>query len=157
MAYDFLKLIHLFAVVIFLGNIITELFWMHNAQRTKNLKIVSFTISNIIKGDKYFTIPSVIFITVAGVAGSIFGHLSTLHTGWIFWSIILFVISGLAFTIKVAPLQKKIHSLTLQKDSWNSVEWAAFNKFYLAWNLWGWVALITPVLAFVMMTVKIPK
>src|SRR5215216_5455680 len=123
MAYVFFKLIHLFAVVIFLGNIITELFWMHNAQRTKDLKIVSFTISNIIKSDKYFTIPSVIFITVAGVVGSIFGRLSTLHTGWIFWSIILFVISGLAFTIKVAPLQKKIHCLSLQKNTWNSTEW----------------------------------
>lgn len=157
MEYNYLKLIHLFAVVIFLGNIITELFWMRNSVKTRDLKIIFFTINGIIKGDKYFTIPGVLVITVGGVLAATFGHFSTLHTGWIFWSIILFIISGLAYTIKVAPLQKKIHRLTLNKEALNDYEWANLNKLYKAWNFWGLVALITPLIAFVMMTLKVPQ
>ena len=48
MEYLYLKLIHLFAVVMFLGNIITGLFWMHIAVKTKDLKITSHTMKGII-------------------------------------------------------------------------------------------------------------
>ena len=38
MDYTYYKLIHLIAVILFLGNIITGLFWMHIAAKTKDLK-----------------------------------------------------------------------------------------------------------------------
>src|SRR6186713_385742 len=117
MDYRFLKLIHLIAVMIFLGNIITGLFWMYIAVKTKDLKIINFTIKGIIKADRYFTIPGVIIITAGGFLAAIYGQLPILRTGWIFWSIILFSISGLAFAFKVAPLQKRIYNLTLDKKT----------------------------------------
>src|SRR6187397_1286256 len=112
MNYSYLKLIHILAVMIFLGNIITGLFWMHIAVKTKDLKIIIFTIKGIRDADRYFTIPGVIVITTFGLLAAIFGHYPILRTGWIFWSIIMFSISGLSFMIKVAPLQKKIYDLT---------------------------------------------
>jgi uncharacterized membrane protein len=107
MNYLYYKLIHILAVVIFLGNIITGLYWMRMAVNTKDLKIISHTMKYLIKADRYFTIPGVVIITTFGLLAAISGHFPILHSGWILWSIILFTISGLAFGFKVAPLQKK--------------------------------------------------
>ena len=63
----------------------------------------------------------------------------------------MFSISGLAFAFKVAPLQKKIYHLTLNKESSNDFDWNNFNKVYVEWDVWGLVALVTPLAAFVMM------
>lgn len=157
MEYSYLKLIHLIAVMLFLGNIITGLFWMHIAVKAKDLKIINFTIKGIIKADRYFTIPGVIIITAGGFLAAIYGHLPILKTGWILWSIIMFSISGLAFSFKLAPLQKKIYNLTLNKETSTDFDWNNFNKVYFEWDIWGLFALITPLAAFVMMTLKIPQ
>ena len=157
MEYSYLKLIHLIAVMLFLGNIITGLFWMHIAVKTKDLKIINFTMKGIIKADRYFTIPGVIIITAGGFLAAIYGHLPILKTGWIFWSIIMFSISGLAFSFKLAPLQKKIYNLTLNNETATDFDWHNFSKVFFQWDLWGFIALVTPLAAFVMMTLKIPK
>ena len=81
MDYSYLKLIHLISVMIFLGNIITGLFWMSIAVRTKDLKIIHFTMKGIIKADRYFTIPGVLIITVGGFLSAIYGHYPILSTG----------------------------------------------------------------------------
>lgn len=157
MDYSYLKLIHLFAVILFLGNIITGLFWMRIAVQTKDLKIITFTINTIIRLDRYFTIPGVITITTFGILAAVYGRFPLLHTGWILWSIILFTLSGLIFGFKVAPLQKKIYSLTKNNETSTDFSWSTFNKAYLAWDIWGLIAVILPLAAFVMMTLKLPK
>lgn len=157
MNYTYLKLIHLLAVIIFLGNIIIGLFWMHIAVKTRDLRIINFTIKGIIKADRYFTIPGVIIITTFGILAAVYGHFPLLRTGWILWSIILFSISGLAFGFKVAPLQKMILGLTNSYENTNDFDWHYFQKKYIEWEVWGLIALITPLAAFVMMTLKIPN
>lgn len=153
--YALLKLLHIVAVIIFLGNIITGLFWMRIANKTNNLAIISFTMKGIITSDKWFTIPGVIIITAGGLSAAIEGGLPLLRTGWIFWSIVLFSLSGFVFTTKLGPLQKKIFQLT------ENTEVARFNKeLYHAslkqWEVWGLIALLTPLAALVMMVLKIP-
>ena len=68
----------------------------------------------------------------------------------------MFSISGLAFGFKVAPLQTKINRLTADQEMPADFDWNSFNKLYLAWDIWGLIALLTPMAAFVMMTLKIP-
>jgi len=157
MTYSYLKLLHLIAVIIFLGNIFTGAFWMHIAVQAKDLKIIAHTMKGIIKSDRFFTIPGVIFITAGGFAAAIFGHIPILHTGWILWSLILFSISGIAFAIKLAPLQRKIYKLSADQKNADGFDWNHFNKLYADWNLWGLIALFTPVAALVMMVLKIPR
>ncbi len=157
MIYSYLKLIHLAAVIIFLGNIITGLFWMMIAVKTKDLKIINHTMQGIIKADRYFTIPGVIVVTAGGILAAIHAKLPILQTGWIFWSVIMFSASGLVFTIKLVPLQKTICKLTLNKETADGFNWEEFSKAYLAWDIWGLIALLTPLSALVMMVLKIPK
>lgn len=157
MVYNYLKLIHLISVMLFLGNIITGLFWMNIATRTKDLKLINFVIKGIIKSDRIFTIPGVIIITTGGFMGAIYGRLPILGTGWIFWSIIMFSISGLAFMFKVAPLQRKLYNLTLNTTNvTNQFDWGKFKKIYKEWDIWGIIATLTPLAAFVMMVLKKP-
>jgi len=156
MYYNYLKLIHLIAVMIFLGNIVTGLFWMRIAVRTKDLKIIHFAMKGIIKADRYFTIPGVLIITAGGFLAAINGHFPILRTGWILWSIIMFSISGLAFAFKVAPLQREIYNLTLNKEQTDDFNWEDFKKIYIKWDIWGLIALLTPLAAFIMMVLKLP-
>jgi uncharacterized membrane protein len=156
MEYSFIKLIHITAVMIFLGNIITGLFWMGFAVKSGDQKIINHTMKGIIKADRYFTIPGVLIITAGGFMAAINGRYPILHTGWLLWSIIMFSVSGLAFAFKVAPLQKKIYRATVNTETAHDFDWNNFRKIYREWDRWGLVALVTPLAAFVMMTLKMP-
>jgi uncharacterized membrane protein len=129
---------------------------MHIAVKSRDLRIISHTIKGVIKSDRLFTLPGVILITTFGLWAAIQGSIPILRTGWILWSIILFSISGIAFAAKVAPLQKKLDQLTFNKENSNDFNWEAFNNVYAKWEIWGAIALITPIAALVMMTLKLP-
>jgi uncharacterized membrane protein len=130
---------------------------MRIAVKKKDLKIISHTMQGIIKADRYFTIPGIILITTFGIMSAISAHYPIFHTGWILWSIILFSISGIVFSIKVAPLQKKIYNITSTKNDSTEFDWKNFDKIYFQWDVWGLIALVTPLIAFVMMVLKIPQ
>src|SRR4030095_4270852 len=101
------------------------------------------------------TIPGVVIITAAGFSAAIHGGLPLLRTGWIFWSIVLFSLSGLIFSIKVAPLQKKILHIA-ENNAANELSHNAYHSHLRQWETWGLIALITPLAALVMMVLKIP-
>ena len=154
-AYLFMKLIHVVAVIIFMGNIITGLFWMRRANKTGNFSIISFTMKSVIASDRWFTIPGVIIITAAGFSAAIQGGLPLLRTGWIFWSIVLFTLSGLIFSLKLVPLQKKILQITENKPA-EKFDLEIYRHHLQQWEAWGLLALLTPLAAMAMMVLKIP-
>jgi len=135
----------------FLGNISVGVFWKMFAQKSKDPDKIAFAFKGIIKADRIFTLPGVIGITIFGIGGAVHGGLPILGTGWILWSIILFVISGAAFMAKVVPLQKKIAALASDKEKFN---WDEYHKLAKQWDFWGFVALLTPILATVLMILK---
>jgi uncharacterized membrane protein len=145
------KLLHLAAVVIFLGNIIVGVFWAWRAHQTRDLRLIASTFDGIIRSDRWFTVPGVIGIVVGGLGAAVAGQLSILGTGWIVWSILLFVLSGLAFGV-LGPLQRKIAAVTNADDS--STVWETYDALYRKWSIWGAFALATPAVAFVIMVIK---
>ena len=106
--YLLFKIIHLLAVVAFLGNIAIGLFWMKWAYKANNVSYLQHTVKGIIAADKIFTLPGVVVITVGGIMAAIKGSYPLLGTGWIFWSIVLFTLSGIMFIAQVGPLQTKM-------------------------------------------------
>jgi uncharacterized membrane protein len=156
--YSALKLIHVIAVIVFLGNIFTGLFWMSLATRDKNVQIITHTIQGIIKSDRWFTIPGVIIITASGMIAAVHGGLPLLRTGWIFWSIVMFTVSGIVFVWRVAPLQSRINRLLSGNGLAENAGffWNQYDTCYKSWEAWGAVAIITPVLALCMMVLKFP-
>jgi uncharacterized membrane protein len=153
MVYMILKLIHIIASVIFLGNITLSPFWKSRAEKSKDRLKIAETFVNIIRADRYFTMPSVTILLIFGIGGALHGGFNLIQTGWIFWSIIMIIISATAFMAKVVPLQKQIFKLSSDENKFN---WEEYGKLAKQWSIWGWIATITPWIALIMMVMKHP-
>lgn len=147
-----LKLIHVLAVSLFLGNITTGIFWKANADRTRNPVVIGYMLEGIIRADRIFTLPPILFILIGGIGAAIVGNLPILRTGWIFWSIVLFTISGIAFMAQVGPLQRKM--LAFVRQPGEELDWEGYRALSRRWEIWGAVALAAPALAVVLMVMK---
>ena len=152
--YLLAKLLHVIGVIAFLGNITTGLFWHMHAARTKDAKCLAHTMDGIIRSDRLFTIPGVIVIIATGVAAAIYGHLPILGTGWILWTLVLFLVSGVIFMIRVAPLQRRLRALAQAGAQSGSFDYAAYRTLAVRWELWGAAALLTPLAGLVLMVLK---
>jgi uncharacterized membrane protein len=152
--YIALKVLHVAAVVIFLGNIVTGLLWKEHADETKDPVIIRHTIAGLIRTDRWFTIPGVILILISGVGAAAIGGLSLLGTRWILWGIILFSVSGIAYVARVAPLQRQMLQVARAGVESGNFDWDRYRALSRGWNVWGTIALLTPVLAMVAMIVK---
>ena len=146
------KLLHVLAVVLFLGNITTGVFWKANADRTRNPVVIANMLEGIIRADRLFTIPPIALILAGGIGAAVVGKYPILGTGWIFWSIVLFTISGIAFMAVVGPAQRKM--LALVRRSGESLDWAAYRALSVQWEIWGAIALLAPVIAAALMVMK---
>ncbi len=64
--YLALKFIHVLAVIIFVGNISVGILWRTIGERTRDPRIIAHTMKGILLADKFFTIPAVIVLLLAG-------------------------------------------------------------------------------------------
>ena len=152
--YLWLKLLHVVSVIAFLGNITTGLFWHAHAARSRQPALLAFTMRGIIRSDRLFTIPGVLGIIITGVGTANIGRLPILGTGWILWTLVLFSISGLVFMIRVAPLQRQLLTTAetgAQSGSFNYLDYRALAR---RWEVWGAIALVTPLAGLVFMVLK---
>lgn len=154
--YLLYKVIHLLAVVAFLGNITIGLFWMKWARKTNDAGYLAHTVKGIIAADKIFTIPGVLVIIAGGVMAAVKGGYPMLSTGWIFWSIVLFTLSGIIFSVRVGPLQVKMKNYLEQSAAAGNYNAVQFDTYLKQWEWWGALSLITPLLAFLLMILKWP-
>jgi uncharacterized membrane protein len=154
MLYLALKTLHVFAVAMFLGNIATGVFWKEHADRTRDPRIIAHVMHGIIVSDRLFTVPGVLLIIVAGVWAAIVGHLPLLRTGWVFWGLVLFALSGAAFMGWVGPLQKRMLKVMRAGAESGSPDWAEYHKLSRAWAVSGAISLLLVVAVLVLMVVK---
>ncbi len=152
--YLAMKTLHILAVVLFLGNIVTGLFWKAHGDRTADPRIVTHTLDGIIRSDRWFTLPGVVLIVAFGLAAAVLGRLPILGTGWIWQSIVLFSVSGLAFVLQVAPLQRRLRELASVEVGGGPWDQAAYRRLSRRWEVWGVVAILTPLAALVLMVYK---
>ncbi len=152
--YLVVKLLHILAVVLFLGNIITGLFWKVHAERSGDPRLIAHTFEGITRSDRLFTIPGVVVIVATGTWNALSGGFPILGTGWILWSLVLFTISGAVFMIWVAPLQRRIAKFASAAASASQFDWPRYRSMARTWELWGLVAVLTPLVALVLMVLK---
>lgn len=152
--YLVFKTLHLLSVVIFLGNIITGVFWKAHADRTGDPRLMAHALDGIIRSDRWFTIPGVFGILVFGVLAAIVGHLPLLRTPWILAGIVLFSLSGIAFGTQVAPLQVRLRALAQAGAAAGEWDRAQYHRLSRRWELWGLFAIVAPLAAFALMIFK---
>jgi uncharacterized membrane protein len=154
--YLIFKFIHIAAAIVFLGNILTGVFWKKWADRTRDLHIMTHAMEGIIAADRLFTIPGVIVIVLGGFGAAGVQHLPLLRTGWILWGIVLFTLSGIAFMAQLVPLQRRMAKMTRAGANGETFDWSQYEKLSRAWDVWGLVALLAPVIAAAVMVLKPP-
>ena len=107
----------------------------------------------IIRSDRWFTLPGVIGIVAAGVLLAIHRHFPILGTGWILWTIVLLTISGVVFSMRVAPLQRQLRTLA-ESGTAGAFDYPRYRALALRWEIWGAVALLTPCIGLALMVFK---
>ena len=150
--YALLKTLHVLSVVLFLGNIVTGVFWKLHGDRG-DLRARAVALDGVIRSDRWFTLPGVIAIVVTGVWLAMTLKYPLLRTAWIFWALILFGVSGLMFQFFVAPLQRKMLANVRAgiDGDWNESEYRRLSR---AWQWSGAVATLAPVIAVFLMVMK---
>lgn len=152
--YIALKILHVTAVVIFLGNLVTGILWKIHGDRTEDPVIIRHTVAGLIRADRWFTIPGVVLILIGGFGAAIVGGLPLIRTQWILAGIILFTISGVAYMGRVVPLQRRMLQVARSGVETGQLDWEKYRALSRSWNVWGTIALLTPVLAMILMIAK---
>lgn len=153
MAYLSWKLVHILAVILFIGSITTGFFWAAHAVRSNDFRAMANTFEGIIRADRLFSTPAVLTLVASGLLATWVGGYPIFGTGWILWGIILLVIAGAAFGMRVAPLQREL--VRLARDAANdAAAQTAFRERYRSWQVWGSIATLAPLLAVVVMVLK---
>lgn len=152
--YLAMKVVHIVAVVLFLGNIITGVFWHRHAERSRDPRLLAHTVDGIIRSDRLFTMPGVLVIIASGVIAAIAGHFPILGTRWIAWTLVLFAVSGFCFMFRVAPLQRRLLALAQAGAAGGSFDFDAYRRLAVGWEIWGAVATFTPLIGLALMVLK---
>jgi uncharacterized membrane protein len=154
MLYLGIKSLHILSVALFLGNIITGLFWKRHADRSGDPRLMAHALEGVIRSDRWFTMPGVLAIIATGLALAHLAGYRIFATGWIWKSLILFSVSGALFGIWVAPLQAKLRKLAQQGVDSGRLDRAAYHRASLAWEITGALAVLAPLGALFLMVAK---
>ena len=152
--YLWLKLLHLLAVVAFVGNIVTGVFWHRHALATRDARLIAHAMDGVIRSDRLFTIPGVVIIIGSGVLAAMQGGFPILRTGWILWALALFGISGAVFMARLGPLQRRMRDFAQAGAAAGNFDLAAYERLSRQWDVWGAVATIAPLIALALMVLK---
>src|ERR1700730_1155287 len=104
--YTTLKFVHLFGVVLFVGNIITAALWKARADRSGDLATVAFAQRTVALADWVFTLPGSLLVVIGGY-GMAAKRPWPLHgLPWLEWGQSLFWLTGLIWIFVLVPTQR---------------------------------------------------
>jgi uncharacterized membrane protein len=152
--YEWLKVLHIVSVVLFLGNIITGVFWHKHAERTRDARLIAQAVRGVIASDRLFTMPGVVAIIATGVAMALVAGWPIFGTRWIVLSLILFGISGAVFMARLAPLQRRMAAFAESGAAGGNFDLAGYHRLSKQWDFWGATATLAPLGALALMVLK---
>ena len=153
MTYLSLKVIHLLAVVVFVGNIVTGFFWHAHAWRTRDPKLIAHTIQGLIRSNRVLTAPSAGVLVIAGVVTAMVGSIP-MRTGWIVWTIVAFLVAGALFSTRVGPLQKQLYEIATAASQGGTLDERRYTDIAAKWRAWGAVAVLALAIGIALMVLK---
>jgi len=143
MSYQAFKVVHLFGVVIFLGNIIVTLLWKVMADRSGDPRIIAYAQRLVTLTDWIFTAGGVLFILVGAYGMAVVARLDLRGATWLIWGQALFVISGLIWVFILIPTQ-----IAQARQARTFANGASIPDSYWRhnrrWVIWGVIATIVP-------------
>ena len=152
MAHRVYNLLHIVGVILFFAGFFGALLSQRFVDRTRDPRIVAHTFKIMNFNDRWLTPVSIVLILIGGFGAASRAGLSVVQTGWIFWSLVLFGISGVIFLALALPLQHKIEEMATSGQ--DEFDWAAYGHLSRSWSRWAHLAFVAVVVALVMMVFK---
>jgi uncharacterized membrane protein len=144
-SYLVLKSIHIFGVILLMGNIIVTAWWKFMADKTKDPSVISFAQRQVTLTDFVFTVPGVLMAVIAGDSMSYGFMANSWDIQWITWGRCLFIASGIIWVAILIPTQIKqsrmarnfAHGKAIPDEYW---------KLSKRWNIFGSLAVLLPLI-----------
>lgn len=148
-----LLFLHIFGVVIFLGNIVTAAFWKVRADIKRDPEFIHNTVKNVMLADFIFTLPGLILIIVSGILMAVQSGYSMDTFNWLTLSLFLFVLTGILWLAILVPIQRSMirHSARSIDDGIISNEYRTVSRY---WAIVGIAATLLPVVILYLMVTK---
>ena len=103
----FLKMLHIFGAMMFIGNMIVTAFWKVLSDRTKSIKIVVFSQRVVNITDFIFSSVGIFIILATGLLMSDFITKDFNSVPWMVWGIRLLMASVALWVVVLLPIQAK--------------------------------------------------
>jgi uncharacterized membrane protein len=153
MSYEAFKVVHLFGVVVFLGNIIVTALWKVMADRTGEPQIVAHAQRLVTLTDWIFTAGGVTLILIGGYGMAAVAGLDLRGTTWLVWGQAVLIASGLIWVAVLIPTQ-----MAQARAARAFVQGGAIPRSYWRqsrrWMIWGIIATIVPLVNLYIMVFK---
>ncbi len=151
--YTFLKFLHLFGVVLFVGNIITAALWKTRADRSGDLATIAYAQRTVALADWMFTVPGVLLVLIGGYGMAVRRPWPLHGIHWLEWGQGLFWLAALIWFFVLVPTQRRLIAVADKAQTTRSLppEFARLSK---RWAMWGGIATLLPVIVLLLMVVK---
>ena len=151
--YLVLKAVHIFGVIILLGNIIVSAWWKTMADLTKDVRVIAFAQRQVTLTDWLFTAPGAV-ITVAAGDSMAYGFMSaTWRIPWLVWGRLLFITSGIVWAAVLIPIQVRQARLVRSLSPAEPIP-EEYWRLSRRWRLYGSIAVALPLLNLYWMVFK---
>jgi len=139
-SYLLLKSVHIFGVILLLGNIIVTAWWKFMADKTRHPSVIAFAQRQVILTDFVFTAPGALMAILAGDYMAYTSMTNTWNIQWLTWGRSLFIASGVIWITVLIPTQIKqsrlARSFTTRARFLKSIGSSANVGIYLVRLLW---------------------
>jgi uncharacterized membrane protein len=151
--YTVLKFIHIFGVVLFVGNIIVTALWKTRADRSGNLATVVFAQRTVVLADWAFTLPGVLLILIGGYAMAVRRPFPLHGLVWLEWGQGLFYVAALIWLLVLVPTQRRLVDVSAAALR-SGVMSPEFRRLSRRWAMWGGIATLLPLIVLFLMVAK---
>jgi uncharacterized membrane protein len=151
MMYDVAKYLHITGIVLLMGNITVTAIWKFFADRDGRPEVLGFAQKLVTYTDWSMTLWGVALTMGSGYFMA-FSAGYTLNEGWLLWSQILFLLSGLIWLLVLVPIQ--MTQARLAKAFAPDDAGEQYRALSRRWLVWGLVATAPLVAATWLMVAK---
>lgn len=151
--YQYLKMLHIVGVIMFVGNIMVTALWKAMADRTRDAKIIAFAQRLVTLTDLIFTGFGAGLVFVSGFLMAYKYFDNFLSIKWIAWGLGLFIISGIIWITALVPIQIKQAQLARKFANDGQIP-DEYWRLERVWRILGTIASILPLINVYFMVAK---
>lgn len=152
MLYFLLKFLHVIGAAVLLGTGAGIAFFMLLAHRTGDARVIAGVARIVVTADFLFTASAVVLQPITGAWMAHIGGYP-LFSGWIGWSILLYLITG-AFWLPVVWMQMRMRDLAVEAVENGTALSPLYYKLFRTWFAFGFPAFGAVVIIFWLMITK---